>query len=447
MRKLKNNQKGSILITFAIVLSVLVLVATASIDISKVVGAQSKLEHTLDSALLSAVATSVAANPQKAAEEFFDANYPNENGFTLTDLQVTHNAAALQWTAEASGTVETFYGNLGVDGLTRVSHSVTVEWDTGTRVEAVFAVDTSASMCTRTVRSQKEDGSYKMEFVPDNGCEKLNAMKESLIYILDNGIVPLQGVGGPTYNVGLVPFNHKIKLPILSKIPSPLSYEEATNAKGDANYFTNFEDAEPLSRSFPLVAIQNQADVTMLKNHINAITQQPEGRGWTRSNIAALTSALMLDPEFHNSFGGVKPAAFGSNTDKIVVLMSDGANIGCCYAAHPEGNYDNQYLYLYSVDNAHLMGLAKSEPEMQKWKNQYGIPQKGVCDAMKERGITIYTILFDVDDRDVGGKEIKDVFKSCASNEQFFFDVDDQDSLRRAYETVAQSLIKFRIIR
>jgi hypothetical protein len=127
-------------------------------------------------------------------------------------------------------------------------------------------------------------------------------------------------------------------------------------------------------------------------------------------------------------------------------MMTDGVNMGCCYATYPEGNYDNQYLYMYEVDNAHLTGIAKA-PKMKKHQTQYGIPTEGLCDFLKKNDVTVYSIVFDVDDRDAGGKEIKEIYKSCASNNQFFFDVSSNDDLILAYKTIAQSFVKLRIVK
>ena len=453
MKKFKQDNKGSVLVTVAVVLPVLILAVLGSIDFMKVSKTQSKFETAVDNALLSAVAKSVSTVPTETAQNYFNYNFSGEDGFQLNSLQVTFDEANFQWTVEASGNTTTFLDLIGSEeeGF-NLYHKATVEWDTESLVELVFTIDTSASMCMETVRSEREDNSLLVEFRPDNSCTKLNAMKTALSNIIDNGITPLEGIGGPTYKVGIVPFNHKVKMPDLADLPMPLTMVESTHSKGSANYFTNFDDAEPLAEVYPLTAVGNAIDLANLKNHINNIEQQPEGLGWTRSNIAALSSAMMLDPEYHRHFDGARPTELLTGSEKIVVLMTDGANMGCCYAAHPEGNFENQYLYLYQVDNAHLVGLEKAneilgDSFLNNWTEEYAIPEEGVCQQMKENNITVFSVVFDVDDRDTGGRQIKDAFKDCASNHQFYFDVSTPEELQLAYETIAQSLIKIRIVK
>jgi len=196
----------------------------------------------------------------------------------------------------------------------------------------------------------------------------------------------------------------------------------------------------------PLVGLNDDNDRQKLLDAIDNIGQSPVGLGWSRSNVAMLTAALMLDPAHKSAFGdGVAPGAFDANTNKIVILMTDGGNMGCCYAAHPEGNYDNQYLYLYDIDNAHLSGVDKA-PAMKQWADKYKLPNEGLCDAMKNKGIVIYSVVLDVDERDPGGKAIKDIYKDCASNDQFFFDVKDEEELKLAYKTISNSLLRLRIV-
>ena len=124
--------------------------------------------------------------------------------------------------------------------------------------------------------------------------------------------------------------------------------------------------------------------------------------------------------------------------------MTDGANIGCCFAAFPEGNFDNQYLYLYEVDNIHLSGTTDNA-YYNEWKDKYKFSKEGLCSQMKARGITIYSVVFDVQDKDPGGTEIKEVYRGCASNEDTYFDVKNSDELKAAYKKIAESFLRIRI--
>jgi hypothetical protein len=91
-----------------------------------------------------------------------------------------------------------------------------------------------------------------------------------------------------------------------------------------------------------------------------------------------------------------------------------------------------------------MVGL-ENMPELARYQQKYNIPQKGLCTEMKEQGITIYSVVYDVDDRDPGGRAIKNVYGKCASSEQHYFDVGTEEELQLAYKTIAQSLLRLRI--
>lgn len=448
LQRFLKNQHGGLVVFAAILIPTVMIGVGSAVDMSRYLNAKAKFAQSLDNSLLSAAASSKTQNVSSIARQFFNANYSAEELATLKNVNIRvtggEGANAAAWTIHGTANVDMRFAKfVGVNDL-QLEHNAKVEFDSSKQVEVVFTADTSSSMCMTTTRAPRGADGITMEYRPDPNCTKLNALKEALTYVLQYGFMPIQSAGGPTFKVGIVPFNHKVKLPNLSRIPEPLSYVETTHAKGAANYYTDFSDAEPLSATIPLTGLAAGTQQQLI-NQINGINQRPEGMGWTRSNIATLTAALMLDPDYNASFGGTRPNEFDpANTEKVVVMMTDGANIGCCFAAWPEGNYGNQYLYLYEADNAHLTGLSKA-PDMRRWASQYNIPDQGICDQMKQHGVTIYSVVFDVDDRDPGGRAIKDAYRQCSSNEQFFFDVSTGDELKLAYKTIAQSFLRLRL--
>jgi len=451
IKRLFRHESGSVAAMGAAALMMLIIATGSVIDIARFVNVKSKFSNSIDSALLAAVAVGRNQDINQVATKFFYANFPPEylNSVVLNNITVTSNPQEFSWTASASGEVKTLFASIiGFDSVS-VSHSAKVAWDVNTTMEVVFVTDTTASMCTDTVRAPKEGNVNIIEYRPDYTCKKLNALKEAMLYMIDNGLAPVDNVEGPAFRVGIVPFNHKVKVANPAALPDIMTNSELTLAKGAKDYFTKFDDAEPLSPVVPLTAIDaGGAGKATLKKAIEDISQSPTGKGWTRSSIGVLTAALMLDPRYTDAFKGVAPLAFDpTKVDKVIIMMTDGANMGCCYAAHPEGNYDNQYLYLYTVDNAFLSGLANSSVDLSKWAAPYGLGNgDGLCQSMKKAGIVVYSVVFNVDDNDPGGKEIKDVYKKCASNDQFYFDVDDEESLQLAYKTISQSLLRLRIV-
>ena len=456
MKRFGRDQRGSIILMAAGGIAMLTVLVGVAVDTARYVNLNSKFKNAADAALLAAISVSLDDDRDlnDVAARFFEANFPTANRGELTvnkiKIEKDTDPANLEWTATVDAEIKLLFGQLvGVDTM-RVSHEAKVAWDIRQRIEAVFTLDTSASMCMEVGRSPREDdkGVNILSFEPyegadtnPNNCKKLQKMKTAMNYVLDKGIaaVNLKG-GGALFNVGIVPYNHKINF-TGSTIPEPLA------AYAPPGYFNNLDDARPLSPMIPLMAVNNANDKERLDNLVNNITQTSTGLGWTRSNIAVWTAALMLDPDYAADFGVVNnpPAPLGdTKTDKIVVMMTDGSNVSCCYAAYPEDDFTNQYLYTYNPDNAHLVGIA-AYPELKEWQQAYNIPTEGLCQQMKEQGIKIYSVVLDVQDGDPGGKEIKNVYKTCATSPQYYFDVKDPDELELAYKAIANSLLRLRI--
>jgi len=79
---------------------------------------------------------------------------------------------------------------------------------------------------------------------------------------------------------------------------------------------------------------------------------------------------------------------------KVVVLISDGANLGGAYTNYPAGNFENQYLYEYAPYTKHTLEI---------------------CEALKKQQVQIFTVLLNVPDDTAGAKEIADLMSRCSS--------------------------------
>jgi hypothetical protein len=441
---------------------------------------------------------------------------PDSSGFTLNSITVT-TSGKHEWEIKATGSSES-----GTFGDVTLSHSGKVRWEGTTASEIVLVANVSGTMCTKD-SSRAGDDIYKFELVENCSNHatqsKLNAMKKGFQTVLDKGIevvnLPNRISGSEfAYRVGVVPFNHKVKLPALTEtrklpnarrigfvphkpledqytdaqlteqymftdgwsavgsgvklpntriIPTPLRANEAnlvikdiTNKivkPADGNFYNNFNDVSPLPMVYPLVDIVNPQSKVALDTYIDSFYQDYQGLGWNRTNIGLLTAGLMLDPTYNSSFGGIKPANFKDpSTEKIVILMTDGANIGCCFASFPEETFKYQYLEEYAVDSAHMVGIQAWKNMggtwKDNWKTKYGVPDKGVCETLKENDVKVYTIGFGIPKSDSVRGKAREVLQACSSGDQFFFDLDenDQKGMEDAYRTIAQSLVKLRLV-
>jgi len=103
---------------------------------------------------------------------------------------------------------------------------------------------------------------------------------------------------------------------------------------------------------------------------------------------------------------------FAANTDKVMILMTDGANTKSKNGDWHEGG---------SVTNANKV-------------------TRNLCNNIKSSDIKIYTIAYDITDITT-----KNLIRNCASKSSMYFDASNSAQLTEAFDTIGSSLIKLRL--
>ena len=460
LRRFRDDAQGAVFIFIGAGLAVALTATMFAIEVSHYTKVKSNFRNSVDQALLAAAARNSASNDavamQETAQEYLDANISTDSGFKMSEIKIT-KVGEFEWVATGSGNLNTKIAKLfGVSNLS-VTHEARVGWDTSTTTELVAMVDMGGTMCAKFDRTPDPASGTMYGLVPDTSCKKLIMMREALKQVVTSG-VGVSPTGVPLFKVGLVPFTYKVKLPNPSAVPSFLIDAEiaARNANpgdpgmGDPNYFNDVSDAEAigggrtltLPPAFGLKTIATQADKDQVLQSINALVGNDTAnnefnrRAWKRSSLGAHISALMLDPRYQNVFGGDKPSEFGAaKQEKVVVMMTDAANLGCCFTNWPPGNFRSNYIYSHRPDHNHVIGDVASTV--------------GICKQMKDAGIKIYTVLLDVTAADMNerGGEIVEAFERCASEPKYAYRVgiDDDEALKDAYTRIAASLVKLKL--
>ena len=157
-----NNIRGSILVMSAFVIGGLVSVTAGAIDAATYVNINNRFQSALDNALVSAVPVAQTQDIDKVTREFFFANFPEKyhDSIDLTSIDVIEDPENMGWTVHVDAKVKTnFAQHIGIDDFD-ISHTVKVQWDISRRVETIFTLDTSASMCMDIKRDEQEDGTF-----------------------------------------------------------------------------------------------------------------------------------------------------------------------------------------------------------------------------------------------------------------------------------------------
>ncbi|HSE75527.1 MAG TPA: TadE/TadG family type IV pilus assembly protein [Dongiaceae bacterium] len=181
---------------------------------------------------------------------------------------------------------------------------------------------------------------------------------------------------------------------------------------------------------YPITPLTNVK--ATLTSAINAM-QWPNG--YTHINVGAVWGWRLLSPKWRGVWGGDMDAnSLPLDYDeplsqKAMILMTDGLNT----------MYTNSYTAYGLLSDGHL-GTTSSQSIAGTTLNT---KTKTVCDAVKAKGIIVYTIVFG----DGSDTTAKNMMKACASETDFYFDSPTEDALKTAFQAIGDSLSKLRVSR
>ncbi len=127
---------------------------------------------------------------------------------------------------------------------------------------------------------------------------------------------------------------------------------------------------------------------------------------------------------------------------KVIVLMSDGANTrthwGKWNGLESQSSWWKKKLGWRALHNqSDVYGHNGSWQAAQRANT---ITQT-LCANIKEKGIMVYTIGFEID----GGSDIENLMKACAGNGGQYFDADNSTELADAFKEIGKSLLNLRL--
>lgn len=206
-----------------------------------------------------------------------------------------------------------------------------------------------------------------------------------------------------------------------------------TERTGAEAYTDAAPSAAPLGRHYTLNAavscpattlIPLSNDKTALKNAIDAVT----ATGTTAGQIGTAWAWYTISPNFAYLWPAAsQPAAYGAQElAKITIIMTD-------------GEYNTAYCN--DVLSADSTGNSNDQINCNPNNGDPYTQARGVCDAMKLKGIIVYTVGFQL-----GGQQSAiDVLQYCASDLAHFFQADDGAALYDAFRRIAVNIRKLRI--
>ena len=425
IRNFRNAQNGNVAIIFTIALIPLLGLVGGAIDYSRASAARTAMQAALDATALAMSKEAASLTPgqlnEKAAAYFAAAfNQPDVSGIKLEASQTTGSSGP-SVTVTASGAVDAkFLGIMGIDTIP-IGSSAKTAWGSA-KLRIAFVLDNSGSM-----------GS-------GGRMTALKAATKNLLTKLKNASTSPGDV-----QVAIVPFNKYVNAGSGSASAPWVDWSEWDNVNGkcsDDDYKTkskceskkktwtakshNDWNGCVTDRDHPYDVQNTTPDTSNSKTLFPAVqgspcptTVVPMGYDWASLNTKV--ESMVSDGYTNQPIGLVwgwhaltegaplssPPIADKKNTEKYVILLSDGENT------------------------------------QNRWHDGWGAEaainarQKLVCDNIKAAGIQIYSVLL------IDGNE--SVMKDCASKPDMFFKLDAANQVISAFDAIGTNLTKLRL--
>ena len=471
MQKLAHSEDGSVLPLVGVASIVLIGSMGLAIDSGRAQLVRSKLMSSADAAALAVGARLGATDLDAEAAKFVHANFPaGYAGGTVTSVDAEANDDESVITVSASATMQTTL--MSVLGFGEVTVSVTSEVTRDvTGLELALVLDNTGSMLT------------------DNKIGSLKTAATDLVNILYGS----DGVANNLY-VGIVPFSQAVNIgptrsnwlvagslaardwgtttwagcvearsatsrdttddPYTSQAFIPYywpdnNYSSYYNSSIGNNWITysgggddDDDDDDSGTPTYNITAStgpnkfcpQPITPLTSSKATVLAGIQSMNAVGLTHINTGAVWGWRLLSPRWRDMWGGEmdqEDLPLDYNTpqmNKVMVLMSDGDN-----------TFYDGYFTDYRFLSNNRLGTTSSTTAASRLNTR----TTTVCTAMKNAGITIYTIAFGTELSTTG----RNLLRGCATQPDYYFYSPNAADLQTAFNTIGDSLSKLRVSR
>lgn len=452
LRRFARDESGVATIFACFMIMMMVLVGGIGVDLMHNEMERTRIQNTLDRAVLAAADLDQTLNPNAVVADYFlKSGYPGQPGTVTVDQGLNYRIV------RASATTQhrtQFMHLMGVDELNVPALGAAEERIT--KVEISLVVDVSGSM----------EWNNKMENLQDAATAFVNSLiRPETKDLISISMVPYSehvNVGWGIYSQLNKTHRHNysycVEMPDSefnsAALNTTRTYDQVQHYQWNYNGYSNtVDDTVCPRRTFESILPFSQS-VTALESNIDQFTP----RAGTSIFLAVKWGAALLDPSTRgivnnlissgsvdNVFAG-RPAAYtDEETLKTMVVMTDGKNdrsyriSNWAYDSNSEYvHWSNYNFWFYLSKYVHYSN--RSQYYWQKYTAAHGDTlTNSICTAAKNRGIIIWGVGFEVDDHGAN------VLRSCASSPSHFFRVEGVE-ISEAFTAIASQINDLRLI-
>jgi Flp pilus assembly protein TadG len=398
IRKLVAANNGVVAIIFALSLIPLVLSIGLAVDLGRAYIVKQRLIRTTDAAGLaigaSITTSSTTEELETVLDNYFAANFPDSELGTVTSTSFTFDGTKITVTAEAD--VETTFMRIANFNTISVNANSEITRQEES-LELVMVLDNTGSMSTN---------------------DKIGSLKTASLSLLD--ILFGDDTEPANIKIALVPFAGTVNLGTSNTdlVTDASGWNGCVKALADPD--DTLDDSsgpwEPLASGggfffFSSSCPEALTPLTNVKSTLTTGINAMSANGRTHINFGAVWGWRVISPNSPFTEG----VAFGTpDSTKAMIILTDGENFASssstAYADDPQSSAD--------LDTKLTT----------------------VCTNIKDEGIIVYTITFDLSDAG-----IQALFEDCATDTSKFFNSPTSAELNRAFRAIAAELKRLHV--
>lgn len=414
VRSFASDERGTIAMIFSLCIFVVFMIVGLAIDVGRLYQSSSRISAAIDSAALAAakglrLANLSDADVRKVAQSYFNAAIDGPGGTyaKVESFDVDVNRSKSSVGVNVVANIPTVFASVaGIESIKVPKSSVAI-YDSKD-IEVGLQLDVTGSM----------------------GGHKIAALKNATKNLVDV-LLPDTQTGDAKVRIGYAPFSAGVNVgPYLKAVDGNRAsgnncvYERrtSTNEKTDMLPIGNdaFKIRSDLSGS--VQDCPNAPIVPMTDNKVllKTTVDTYQATSSTAGQLGASWAWYLVSPTWSPIWPAAsKPSEYhDGRTIKTVILMTDGV-------------YNTIGGVNWGDNSAQAVQASKLSVD--------------ICNGMKEKGIVVYTVGFDLNSAGAQKNRVISTLSSCASQPEKFFRAETGDELDTVFREIATQIVSLRL--
>lgn len=471
-KKLFKNDRGNVVMIFALALIPILAVAGSAIDISRMQSAKIQMSSLLDQAVLASANLSYTDDPEVLIEDWMKSQV-SQFGYDPADLEVTvvSNVALNSKDVSATARLTMDTAIMYMFGQDRVTIEVDAKAvQSITNIEIAMVLDISSSMRGNRLTSLKTASTEFIDImltpdtlnttsinvVPFGGTVNIGDSLFNKFAVQNTDPATIIDPDEDDYDIGsnveTSPFRFSNGETCIEAIQDDYDTDMLPSfSRGQVPDFWRWWNNHPWCPEDASAVFLNSSNPTALKNHLNGMVLS-DGTGM---DIGTMWGLKVLSPSFRGELGGDypgRPLEFDIlESQKVMIVMTDGAitaqnrpedpDIGNVHTNRPTNRAPHTSAISNQGNRQNMQTTRSRGSATTSYLNDSGVGRfKKACKEAKDRGVQVFTIGFQIKSGSLPDK----ILEECATSISYYYHVEGLD-LTATFQSIAAQVNALRI--